>query len=252
MQLRRLPGLGSTADRLSTSKVRLARRVTRRANPKVNFIGIRKNVVEPDAARNLIDCDFLFFGRRLPPGATDLQSDRPSVPDPGIQIGTRIEGDEESREVGDTRGHVRLDLPDQGCLRCAGLIGATKVSKSRREHASGGGQPLPRRDSGLADLLTRLRLSTICFGGLGCGEWSASCHSLIVRAARIAVSLRVVDVLAVTRGNFQARSASRGPLRAVGSRRLAWAAQCLAPRGRTGAVARPTPRTSVEARRGRG
>jgi molybdopterin/thiamine biosynthesis adenylyltransferase len=129
MGLRRLPGTGRLADRLSTTKVALARRVARRANPKVTFIGIRENVVEPDAARALVDCDFLFLAADSHQARLIFNVIVHQYLIPGIQIGTKIEVDAETGEVGEIRGNVRLVLPEQGCLRCAGLIDPTKVQE---------------------------------------------------------------------------------------------------------------------------
>jgi hypothetical protein len=61
MQLRRLPGLERLANRLSARKVTLARRAAKRANPKITFLGHATNVIEPRAAYDLSDCDFLFL-----------------------------------------------------------------------------------------------------------------------------------------------------------------------------------------------
>ena len=46
---------------------------------------------------------------------------------PGVQVGTRIDTNEATGDVTDIRSNVRLVLPHTGCLRCNGLISATKV-----------------------------------------------------------------------------------------------------------------------------
>lgn len=129
VQLRSVPSLAGVAKRLSTSKVRLAKRVARRANPKIEFIGIRENVLEPEAARQLVDCDFLFLAADSHQARLMFNVIVHQYLIPGIQVGTRIEVDEESGEVGEIRGNVRLVLPDRGCLRCAGLINPTKLQE---------------------------------------------------------------------------------------------------------------------------
>ncbi|MBK5220669.1 MAG: ThiF family adenylyltransferase [Thermoleophilia bacterium] len=129
MPLRRIPGLDALADRLSTSKVALARRVARRANPKVEFIGIRENVNEPSASHALVDCDFIFLAadshqaRQI----TNIVAHQYLIP--AIQIGTRIEIDPDDGEVGEIRGNVRLILPERGCLQCNHLISAEKLQE---------------------------------------------------------------------------------------------------------------------------
>jgi molybdopterin/thiamine biosynthesis adenylyltransferase len=129
MPLRLLPGTKRLADRLSTKKVRLARRAVRRANPKARFVGIAQDVKEPAAAREMIDADYIFlaadshFARMI----VNVVSHQYLVP--AVQIGTRIEVDQATGLVGDIRSHVRQILPTSGCLRCNELIDDTKVQE---------------------------------------------------------------------------------------------------------------------------
>jgi hypothetical protein len=48
---------------------------------------------------------------------------------PGIQIGTRIDVDTDTGEVGDIRSNVRLVLPHTGCLRCNRLISGASLQE---------------------------------------------------------------------------------------------------------------------------
>src|SRR5206468_4519385 len=47
--------------RLSTRKVSLARRVARRANPRIDFVGIVGDVANPDVAKCFLDCNYIFL-----------------------------------------------------------------------------------------------------------------------------------------------------------------------------------------------
>lgn len=127
MPLRRFEGLHLVADRLSTRKVRLARRVARRANPKVTFVDIAESVIEPRAARALTDCDFIFLAadQHLARMLFNVITHQFLVP--GIQLGTRIDVDPDTGDVHEIRSNLRLILPRHGCLRCGGLIDATKI-----------------------------------------------------------------------------------------------------------------------------
>ena len=126
MPLRRHDLLEPLARRLSTRKVDLARRVARRANPKLRFAAIGRNVVEPSAARALVDADFLFLAADSHQARMVFNAIVHQYLVPGIQIGTRIDIDGDG-VVGDIRSNVRLVTPDRGCLRCNRLIDRTKV-----------------------------------------------------------------------------------------------------------------------------
>jgi molybdopterin/thiamine biosynthesis adenylyltransferase len=127
MQLRNIPGLDPLANRLSARKVRLARRAARRANPRINFIGYATNVIEPAAATELTDCDFLFLAADAHQARMIFNAIAHQFLIPGFQLGTRIDRDEETGAVSEIRTNVRLVLPDKGCLRCNNLISGTKL-----------------------------------------------------------------------------------------------------------------------------
>jgi molybdopterin/thiamine biosynthesis adenylyltransferase len=125
---RRLGALGErVANRLSTRKTRLARRAARRANPDIQFIGIPKNVIEPDAAAQLVDCDFLFLAADSHQARMVFNAVVHQYLVPGIQLGTRIDVDRNTGNVGDIRTNIRIVLPRSGCLRCNKLISASKL-----------------------------------------------------------------------------------------------------------------------------
>ena len=129
MQLRTIRRLEPLADRLSTRKVRLARRLAKRANPKITFTGIPENVIEPDAALALIDCDFIFLAADSHQARMIFNAVVHQFLIPGIQIGTRIDTDRVSGAVGDIRSNVRLVLPSTGCLRCNNLISRARLQE---------------------------------------------------------------------------------------------------------------------------
>lgn len=126
MPLRRL-GLQSLADRLSTRKVTLAKRHAKRANPTIRFVGIAQNVIEPEAAKELQDCDFIFLAADSHQAKMVFNAIVHQFLIPGIQMGTRIESEPFSGGVRDIRTNVRLVLPASGCLRCARLISPAKL-----------------------------------------------------------------------------------------------------------------------------
>jgi|SRR6266581_1313906 len=103
-------------------KVRLARRIAKRANGKIDFIGIPKNVIESEAALELIDCDFIFLAADSHQARMVFNAIAHQFLIPGIQIGTRIDTEKKTGTVTDIRTNLRLVLPYTGCLRCNNLI----------------------------------------------------------------------------------------------------------------------------------
>lgn len=133
--LRRLGLPGFLANHLSVRKVRLARRVARRANRRVDFLGIGKSVIEPDAALALVDCDFIFLAADSHLARMVFNAVAHQYMIPGIQIGTRIDTDAETGAVADIRSNVRLVLPYVGCVRCNSLISSSKLQDEARGRA---------------------------------------------------------------------------------------------------------------------
>lgn len=135
MPLRRIVSLSRLADRLSTRKVRLARRIAQRANPRINFVGIAENVIEPKAALKLIDCDFIFLAADSQQARMVLNAVTHQFLIPGIQIGTRIDTDTTTGAVTDIRSNIRLVLPYTGCLRCNMLLSPARLQDESRGRA---------------------------------------------------------------------------------------------------------------------
>ena len=129
MPLRGLPGADSLADQLGARKVRLARRAVRRANRKARFVGVATSVIEPKAAAELTDCDFIFQAADSHLARMLVNAISHQYLIPAVQIGSRIEVDEESGAVGDIRSMVRLIVPTSGCLRCNGLISPSRLQE---------------------------------------------------------------------------------------------------------------------------
>jgi len=127
MALRRFEVLEPLADRLSTAKVSLAKRIAKRANPKTLVIPFRTSVIEPAAATALTDCDFIFLAADQHLARMLFNAITHQYLIPGIQLGTRIDVDPETGEVGDIRSNLRLVLPRRGCLRCNRLLDPGKI-----------------------------------------------------------------------------------------------------------------------------
>lgn len=124
----RLPLFRRLARRTVRSKVAVAERVAREANGDVWFEAVRGDATDPDVARRLLDCDFVFL-------ATDTMRSRHLFNQvvhqyliPGAQIGAKVPVDG-SGNVGDVRVVVRPVLPDAGCLWCGGAISPARLNR---------------------------------------------------------------------------------------------------------------------------
>ena len=125
--IRNIPHFNGIADRLSTRKVRLAKRIAKRANPRIRFQGIPLNVIEPRAALSLIDSDFVFLAADSHQARLVFNAVVHQYLIPGIQIGTRIDVEKETGDLADIRTNLRLVLPYSGCLRCNTLISPARL-----------------------------------------------------------------------------------------------------------------------------
>ena len=116
------------AGRTARSKVAVAERFARTANPEMQYEAIRGDVANPDVARRLLDCNFIFL-------ATDTMESRHLFNEivhqyliPGAQIGAKVPIDENGT-VGDVRVVVRPVMPDSGCLWCSGAISPERLNR---------------------------------------------------------------------------------------------------------------------------
>jgi hypothetical protein len=100
-------------------KLRRENSELRRANEDTTHCPRR---AEPDAARQLVDCDFIFLAAdsHLARMVVNVIAHQYLIP--VVQMGTRIDVDEITGDVGGIRTNVRLILPYSGCLRCNGRI----------------------------------------------------------------------------------------------------------------------------------
>ena len=128
------------ATRLRSTKVRMAARNNRRANPKARIEVLACDFLDDDVATRFTDCDFLFLaadtmGARLLFNAIIHQYGIP-----GIQVGAKIPV-AENGVVGNLFCVSRMVTPEQGCLWCNGLISVGRLQDeavpeaTRREYA---------------------------------------------------------------------------------------------------------------------
>jgi molybdopterin/thiamine biosynthesis adenylyltransferase len=115
--------------RLSSSKVRVATRAARRANPDCHVTGIIGDVADADVARRFTYADYLFlaadtFRARLVCNAIAFQYGVP-----GVQLGAKVRVRPADGSVCDVYSVVRPFGPDHGCLWCNNLIPPARLAE---------------------------------------------------------------------------------------------------------------------------
>ncbi len=113
--------------RLATSKVTVARRVARQANPSIKFEAICGDVVQHDHATRLIDCDYLFLAADTMQARLLFNALVHQYLVPGVQVGAKVQLDQ--GRVVDVFSVVRPIGPGDGCLWCNQLINSAKLQE---------------------------------------------------------------------------------------------------------------------------
>ena len=117
------------AQRFAAHKVRVARRIARRANAAITFEGIVGDIADDDVARRIIGSDFIFL-------AADAMLARDVVNQiahqyivPTLQVGSKPVIDKKTAEVRDIFAVVRTLGTEPGCLSCADLLDPVRLSE---------------------------------------------------------------------------------------------------------------------------
>jgi hypothetical protein len=125
----RPPAIRTLARRLARPKVRIAKRVARRANNAVVVDAVVGDVADDQTAKHIIDCDFIFL-------AADTMLARDVVNQiayqfliPTVQVGSKVVVDHGTGQVLDIFSAVRPLGNRPGCLRCNGLIDLRRLGE---------------------------------------------------------------------------------------------------------------------------
>ncbi|WP_127473893.1 ThiF family adenylyltransferase [Microbacterium sulfonylureivorans] len=120
--------------RLSAPKVKIAARVAREASRTVTVTAVFDDVLEPDVAELLLDCDHIFL-------AADSHSARRLVDAlthqyfiPNTQVGAKVSLVKDTGDIADIFSAVRASVPGDGCLRCAQLINPVLLQEEAKSH----------------------------------------------------------------------------------------------------------------------
>jgi hypothetical protein len=115
--------------RLAATKVTIARRVARTANPRLRFDALPQDFTYAKVAREFADCDFLFLAADSMQARLVFNALVHQYLIPGVQVGAKIRVSESSGEVLDVFSVSRPVTPDSGCLWCNGLISPDRLQQ---------------------------------------------------------------------------------------------------------------------------
>lgn len=127
----RWPTLQKLGRLLATRKVRVARRVARKANPKIRYHAVSGNITFRDVAFLLKDADYIFLCADSAQSRLVFNALVYQYLIPGMQVGAKVPVDKATGIVGDIFAVARPVLPfaGGGCLLCNGLIPADKLQQ---------------------------------------------------------------------------------------------------------------------------
>jgi hypothetical protein len=124
---RRHPALQRLGRRLSTPKVRLAKRAARRARKGVVVDPLHGDIADFAIAKQLIDCDYIFLAADTHTARSVFNALVHQYLIPGTQVGSHV-AVSDNGEIGKIASVLRPVTPDRGCLWCNELIRPDKLT----------------------------------------------------------------------------------------------------------------------------
>ena len=109
-----------------TSKVSLAARNIRRANPDARILAMPRDFLDADVASHFTDCDYVFLAADTMSARLFFNAIVHQYGVPGTQVGAKVPIAEDGK-VGDVFCVSRPITPDRGCLWCNGLISSARL-----------------------------------------------------------------------------------------------------------------------------
>lgn len=123
------PWLRRVARRFAVPKVRVARRIARRANHRVTFQGVAGDVADDDVARRITDCDFIFLAADTMLARSIVNQIAHQYLIPTLQVGSKPVIEKGTGKVLDVFAVVRTLGTEPGCLACNELIDPVRLSE---------------------------------------------------------------------------------------------------------------------------
>lgn len=109
------------------SKVDLAVRNIRQANPTAKITALERDFLDADVATRFTDCDYLFLAADSMSARLLFNAIVHQYGIPGVQVGAKVPIDAASGQVGDVFSVARTVAPGEGCLWCNGLISSARL-----------------------------------------------------------------------------------------------------------------------------
>jgi len=125
----RLPWIRRLGQRFSTTKVSLAARVARRANPSIFVEPVFGDFLRPEVTGRFLDCDFLFLAADPMPARLLFNALVQQYAIPGVQVGSKVRVNENTGDVVEVYSAARPVGPGSGCLSCNGFIPADRLQE---------------------------------------------------------------------------------------------------------------------------
>lgn len=109
-------------------KVHIAERVAREANQAASLITLSGDVARRDVAEELLECDYIFLAADSMRARLVFNAIVNQYLIPGVQMGTKITVDPESRALLAAHSSVRRVTPGHACLLCNQLIDLHRIA----------------------------------------------------------------------------------------------------------------------------
>jgi molybdopterin/thiamine biosynthesis adenylyltransferase len=119
--------LQSIALRFCARKIRIAKRIIRRANAHARIEAYATDFLEPESAARTLDCDYLFLAADSMRARLLFNAIVHQYLIPGVQVGAKVSADESTGEITGIHTISRPINAECGCLLCNGLINAAKL-----------------------------------------------------------------------------------------------------------------------------
>jgi molybdopterin/thiamine biosynthesis adenylyltransferase len=123
------PLVRRAARRRAARKIRVARRIARRANPAICFEGVVGDVADDKVARRITDADFIFLAADTMLARTVVNQIAYQYLIPTLLVGSKPVIRRDTGDVLDVYAVVRTLGTAPGCLSCNGLINPARLSE---------------------------------------------------------------------------------------------------------------------------
>jgi hypothetical protein len=117
------------AQKTATHKVAIAKRVIRAANRRACTEALPFDVLEPEVAAKLLNCDYLFLAADSMRARLLVNAIVHQYLIPAVQVGSKVVHEKETGEITGVHTIVRPMTPECGCLWCNQLISRAKLQE---------------------------------------------------------------------------------------------------------------------------